>query len=179
MKIGIVGSGALGTALARLFIANGHVVAVANTRGPNSLPELRSELGERLRAGTVTEVAIGGDLTVLAIPFGRHRELPVEPFRRKVVVDATNHRPERDGPLLPGQAVSSEVLAEHLAGARIVRAFNTIRAAELTAAAKPEAPGDDRLQLPVAGNDAAAKALVVGLIEQIGFAAIDAGPLGT
>ncbi|PZS11953.1 MAG: NADP oxidoreductase [Solirubrobacterales bacterium] len=180
MKIGIIGSGKLGSTLARLCVGQGHVVAIANTRGPNSLPELSRELGGRARAATVTEVAIGGDVIILALPFGPYRKLPVEPFRRKLVIDATNYDPARDGSipeLDADRTTSTELIAQHLEGARVVKAFNTMPYETLASGGRVGALHDQRLALPLAGDDREAKHAVAELIEQLGFAAVDNGSL--
>jgi predicted dinucleotide-binding enzyme len=180
MRIGIVGSGRVGETLARLLAGHGHVIAIANTRGPNSLRELVAELGGRVRAGTVTEVAIGGEVVILAIPFGRHQELPVEPFRRKIVIDASNYDSGRDGAIAElesDQATSSELIAHHLEAARMVKAFNTMNYQTLATGGQVDASRQTRLALFLAGDDDEAKVTVAELIEQLGFAAVDTGSL--
>jgi hypothetical protein len=180
LKIGVIGSGKLGMTAANLFVAHGHRVALANSRGPNSMPGLVVESGGLARAATTSEAAIGGDLVLLALPFGRHRDLPVEPFRRKLVVDATNYRPERDGSfpaLETGLTTSSELIAQHLQGARVVKAFNTMPYEILRSGGRTDVDREQRLPLFLSGDDGDAKALVAALIEQLGFAPVDSGSL--
>jgi predicted dinucleotide-binding enzyme len=179
MRIGIIGSGNIGGTAARLFAEAGHEVTIANSRGPDSLTGLVEELGDRVRAATVEDAARFGDVVLVAIPFGRYRELPPEPFAETIVVDATNYFPQRDGNLSEldeDRTTSSELLAAHLSDARVVKAFNTMQWAVLRDRGAPDA-GEDRLALFVAGDDEDAKQRVSGLIEEIGFAPIDTGSL--
>jgi predicted dinucleotide-binding enzyme len=97
MRIGIIGSGRIGGTLAGHFVRAGHEVAVSNSRGPETLQDFVAELGENARATTPHEAAQFGDLVVVAVPFGRYRELPTEGLG-KVVIDTNNYYPERDGP---------------------------------------------------------------------------------
>jgi predicted dinucleotide-binding enzyme len=96
MKIGIIGAGNIGANAARLFVRAGHQVAVANSRGPETLKNLVRELGPNATAATIEEAARFGEVVLLAIPFGKYKELPTEPFYGKMVVDAGNYYPERD-----------------------------------------------------------------------------------
>src|SRR4051812_20027577 len=179
MRVGIVGSGNIGGTLARLVAAAGHDVAIANSRGAGSLAAFAAELGSA-RAETVAGAARGGDVVVVAVPYHVALAFPPEPFQGKVVVDANNYFGRRDGPidaLERGASTSSELLAEHLGTVRLVKAFNTIHHASLAADGRPDAAREQRLAIPLAGDDAAGKALVSGLIEEIGFAALDTGGL--
>jgi 8-hydroxy-5-deazaflavin:NADPH oxidoreductase len=180
MWIGIIGSGNIGSTAARLFVDAGHEVAIANSRGPETLASFVGELGDRARAATVEDAAGLGKLILVAIPFGRYRELPPEPFAGKVVIDANNYFPRRDGhieELDDDIATSSELLAAHLPDdARVVKAFNTMNWRLLRDRGDRQA-GDDRLVLFVAGDDDDAKRRVSALIEEIGFAPVDAGSL--
>src|SRR5215208_4544799 len=97
MRIGIVGTGNIGGTLARLFVAHGHEVAVSNSRGPDTLADLVAELGPAATALTATEAAAYGELVVVAIPLHRYVELDPAPYRGKIVVDADNYYPQRDG----------------------------------------------------------------------------------
>jgi len=180
MRIGLVGSGNIGGTLAGLLVRAGHEVALSNSRGPETLADRVAELGPSARAATVPEAAVFGDVVVVAIPLGRFRELPAEPFTGKIVVDADNYYPRRDGriaELESGEATSTELLARHLPGARVLKAFNTIYSGHLRDRGRPEAPARDRLAVPIAGDDAEAKAVLTDLIDQIGFTAVDTGPL--
>jgi predicted dinucleotide-binding enzyme len=180
MRIGIIGSGMIGSSLAALFAERGHEVLLANSRGPQSLTETTRQLGPTVTPATVVDTARGGDVVVLAIPFGRYPELPVDAFVGQTVVDTTNYYPQRDGPvpeLTTGIATSSELLARHLVDAQVVKAFNTLHFERLRTAGRPGAPPSQRLAIPLAGDDARAKALVARLIDDIGFAAVDAGDL--
>ena len=179
MRIGIIGSGHIGATAARLFLEAGHEVAIANSRGPESLAGLVDELGERARAATVEQAESFGELVLVAIPFGRYSELPAEPLRDTIVVDAMNYYPQRDGSfpdLDAGRTTSTELLGAHLPGARLVKAFNTMYWKTLAERGSREGEGD-RLALFIAGDDPDAKQTVARLIEEIGFAPIDTGGL--
>ena len=129
MKIGIIGSGHIGATAARLFARAGHEVAVSNSRGGEGLETLVAELGEKSRATGTEEAARFGEVVLVAIPFGKYEALPAEAFEGKVVIDANNYYPQRDGQfarLDGGETTSSELLASHLKGARLVKGFNTI-----------------------------------------------------
>lgn len=180
MKIGIIGSGNIGGTVARLLVAAGHEVAIANSRGPQTLGELVGKLGAQAHAATVADAAAFGEIVLVAIPLYAATELPPEPFVGKLVIDANNYYPARDGNvggLDEAHTTSSELLAAHLPGAEVVKAFNTMYFKTLATDGKPKVPRADRLTLFVAGDDAAAKAKVSGLIEQLGFAALDTGTL--
>jgi 8-hydroxy-5-deazaflavin:NADPH oxidoreductase len=120
-----------------------------------------------------------GDVVLAAIPFDRYRELPVRALEGKIVIDAMNHYP---GPgagfpeIASGATTSSELLAEHLPGAQVVKAFNTMYW-RLLAERGWAGSEEERLALFVAGDDAEAKARVSALIEELGFAAVDTGGL--
>ncbi|GIF71009.1 NADPH-dependent F420 reductase [Asanoa siamensis] len=177
MRIGIVGSGKVGGALTRRFRELGHDVTVANSRGPQSLRPLADQTGAV--AATVTDAAEGADVVVLAIPTYAVADLPKDAFRGKIVVDAINYYPERDGeiePLIDRAVTSSRWLAEQLpADVHVVKAFNNISAPRLDRNGRPA--GEKRIALPVAGDDTAAKRVVEGLVDELGFDPVDAGTL--
>lgn len=180
MNIGIIGAGNIGATAARLFIQAGHAVALANSRGPESLRDLVSQLGDHARAASVEEAARFGEIVLVAIPLGKFSSLPAEAFAGKIVIDANNYYPNRDGhiPALDsGTATSSELLQQHLTGARVVKAFNTIWYEHLRTQGDVKLALEDRRALFIAGDDAQAKANVAALIESIGFAALDTGTL--
>jgi predicted dinucleotide-binding enzyme len=180
MRIGIVGAGMVGGSLAALFGERGHEVLLSNSRGPHTLRDQVASLPATVRASTVADAARGGDVVVVAIPLYRFTELPADAFAGKIVVDTGNYYPSRDG-VLPqletGQTTSSELVAAHLSGARLVKAFNTIYFQSLQDDGRPDAAEEDRMAIPLAGDDAAAKQAVADLIREIGFAPVDAGKL--
>lgn len=177
--IGIAGAGHIGGTLARRFAGVGHEVLLANSRGPATLAELVVELGAGVTAVTVAEALRGGEVAVVSIPLGRIGELPADGVAGKVVIDTNNYYPQRDGQIAAlddGSASSSELLARQLPGARVVKAFNAIYWQNLRDRGRP--PGSpDRLAIPVSGDDPSAKEVVAALIDEIGFDAVDAGPL--
>jgi 8-hydroxy-5-deazaflavin:NADPH oxidoreductase len=180
MNIGIIGAGHIGSTLAKHFVDAGHDVAISNSRGPETLRDLEADLGERAHAATVDEAARFGDLVVVSIPFKDYRDVPADAVRGKVVVDTMNYYPSRDGhfeELDSDRTTSSEMLAEHLPGAFVVKAFNSIRAGTLRDGARPGA-GEGHIGIPISGDDLAAKQEVDDLIAEIGFDGVDAGPLG-
>ncbi len=179
MDIGIIGSGMIGGTLARRFAAAGHRVTIANSRGPESLAGLVAEIGDQAHAATTDGAAAAGPVVVVAIPMGRYRELPAHQLAGKVVVDANNYYPGRDGsiPELDANTItSSELLAASLDGARVVKAFNTIYFEHLRDQGTPAGtPG--RRALPIAGDDPQAKRTVASLIDDLGFDVVDVGAL--
>jgi len=178
MKIGIIGSGNIGANAARLFVRAGHEVLLSNSRGGSGLEALVAELGERAQAATIEEAARVGEVVLIAIPFGKFRELPEDAFEGKIVIDAGNYYPGRDGnfaELDRDETTSSEMLSSHLKGARLVKGFNTIWFEHLRTQGDIGLPLEERRAIFIAGDDSEAKELVARLIEEIGFAAVDTG----
>ena len=174
MRIGIIGSGNIGGTLTRRLSGLGHEVAVANTRGPDSLAGLAAETGAT--AATPEEASAGAGLVVIAVPLRAVPDLP--DLAGKIVVDANNYYPGRDGRIeaIEGGAASSRWVAGQLAGARVVKAFNTIQSSHLLERGRPAGEAG-RIALPVASDDTAAKQVVMELVEALGFDAVDAGGL--
>src|SRR3954468_22993424 len=112
MRIGVIGSGRIGATLARLALASGDEVAIANSRGPNSLAGLVAELGDRAHAASVADAAAFGEVVVVAIPLHAIGGLPAASFDGKVVIDANNYYAGRDGsrPALDSDSMSSSEL---------------------------------------------------------------------
>ena len=175
MNIGIIGSGNIGANVARLFAKAGHDVAISNSRGPESLRDLVDEIGRNARATTVEEAADFGEVVLVAIPFFARDTLPSDELDGKIVMDATNYYPGRDGEIDFDGLTSSELLAQNIPGARLVKAFNTMYYETLANEGRPES--EDRLVLFVAGDDGDAKETVSGLIQEIGFEPVDTGSL--
>lgn len=178
-RVGIIGAGQVGGMLAELLARAGHEVAIANSRGPETLRGLAARLGHRVHPAGVAEAAGYGPVAVVAIPFGRYRELPPVAFAGRTVVDAMNYYPERDGHIAEldeGTATSSELLARWLPSAAVVKAFNTIHWSHLREYGR-QSSAQVRYGIPVSGDDPAAKRAVLDLVEQFGFEPVDAGGL--
>jgi predicted dinucleotide-binding enzyme len=179
MKIGIIGAGHIGGNLTRRLTKLGHKVFVANSRGPESLTDLAAETGAT--PVTVNEAARSGDLVIVTIPVKNIAKLPGDLFANVpasvVVVDTGNYYPQRDGliPEIESGTTESRWASQQL-GRPVIKAFNNIYAKHLLDSGKPAgSPG--RIALPVAGDDKAAKAVVMKLIDELGFDPIDAGGL--
>ena len=176
MSIGIIGAGNIGLAVAKTLSRAGLAATIANSRGPQSLNETVAALGPTIKAGT-REQAAGADMVLIAVNWSK---LPaalagLPAWNGRIVVDANN---PIEAPLfkpvdLHG-LVSSQVVADLVTGARLVKAFNHLRADVL--ASDPRADGGRRV-LFYSGDDSAAKAEVGALIERLGFAGIDLGTL--
>ena len=178
MNIGIVGAGNIGATAAKLFIEAGHDAAIANSRGAETLRDLVAQLGEKATAVSVEEAAKFGEIVFVSIPFGKYTSLPSDIFEGKIVIDSNNYYPNRDGnyvELDEGKTTSSELLGNHLKGARIVKGFNTIWFEHLKTQGRKDLPLDERRVIFIAGDDSKAKESVAKLIEEIGFAAVDTG----
>jgi 8-hydroxy-5-deazaflavin:NADPH oxidoreductase len=176
MTIGIIGSGAIGTALAQTLSRAGIKATISNSRGPDSLKDLVRELGTSIKAGTREEVA-RADIVFVAVNWTK---LPVAmaglpDWKGRIVVDANN---PIEAPLFKpadlGGRVSSQVFAGLVPGARVVKAFNHLRAELL--ATDPRSDGGQRV-LFYSGDDTAAKSEIEALIERLGFVGIDLGSL--
>jgi predicted dinucleotide-binding enzyme len=179
MKIGIIGAGHIGGTLTRRLTALGHQVSVANSRGPQTLTDLAEETGAT--PVTSSDAARGNDLVVVTIPEGRVPELPADLFADTpddvVVVDTGNYYPQRDGRIAEiEEGMPESRWVANRVGRPVIKAFNNIYARDLMEAGKP-AGSPDRIALPVAGDDDAAKGVVMRLIDELGFDAVDAGGL--
>ena len=177
--IGFIGAGRIGSQLARLAVASGHDVVVSNSRGPETLAALVAELGPKARAATSLEAARAGDIVVVTIPLKNIAAVPAAPLANKIVIDTDNYYPQRDGhikELDDETTTTAELLQRHLPTSKVVKAFNHIYAAGLTADGKPTGTPNRRARAR-AGDDADAKAAVTRLIDQFGFDVVDAGPL--
>ncbi len=180
MKIGIIGAGMIGGTLTRRFRQLGHDVYVANSRGPETLKDLARETGAT--AVTAREAARSGDVVVVTIPEKAILDLPDDLFDGVaddvVVVDTGNYYPrQRDGRIgaIEDGMTESAWVASRL-GRPVVKAFNNIQAKHLMENGRPKGH-PERIALPVAGDDEVAKKVVLGLVEELGFDAIDAGSL--
>ena len=180
MRIGIIGAGNIGGALTRRLTALGHEVSVANSRGPQSLSALAAETGAK--AVTVREAARAGEVVVVTIPMKNIPSLPKDLFAGVpgdvAVIDTGNYYPQqRDGRIagIEDGLTESRWVAQQL-GRPVIKTFNNIYAKHLQDHGKPKGtPG--RIALPVAGDDAAAKAKVMALVDELGFDPVDTGGL--
>jgi predicted dinucleotide-binding enzyme len=178
-RVGIVGAGKLGMALARAALAAGHEAAVASS-GPAERIALSVEvLAPSAVASTVDSVADFADVILLAVPAHRFRELPSDLFDGKILVDAMNYWPDTDGedPELAGAGGDSSVVVQaHFPGARVVKSLNQLGYHELDE--YPRDPGaPDRIAMAAVGDDRLAVRTVMHLIDRLGFDAVDGGPL--
>ena len=180
MNIGIIGAGMIGGTLARRLTALGHEVSIANSRGPETLADLAEETGAK--AVTAHEAARSGEVVVVTIPQARVRELPSDLFEGVsddvVVVDTGNYYPRhRDGRIdeIEDGVTESRWVANQL-GRPVVKAFNNIFFKSLLEKGKPAGTAG-RVALPVAGDRQRDKEVVLALVEELGFDAVDAGTL--
>lgn len=178
MKIGIIGAGQIGGTLTRRLRALGHEVSVGNSRGPESLASLAKETGAK--AVTAQEAARSGEVVIVTIPEGKVQDLPKDLFagvpENVVVVDTGNYYPrERDG-RIDGieQGMTESRWVSRQLGRPVVKAFNNIYAKHLLENGRPAGTAG-RIALPVAGDDATAKSVVLRLIDELGFDGVDAG----
>lgn len=176
---GFIGSGHIGSTVARLALAAGHEVVMSNSRGPDTLADLVTALGPGARAADSRTAASEGDVVVVTVPLGAYREVPVAELDGKVVLDTMNYYPQRDGEIAElesEQTTTSELLQAHLPGSRVVKVFNNIAYVHLAALARPSG-SPERSALAIAGDDAEAKATATRLLDEIGYDAYDLGPL--
>ena len=177
MKIGIIGAGMIGGTLARRLAQLGHQIAIANSRGPETLRDLASEVGAT--AVTARDTARSGDVVVITIPERAVPDLPRDLFAGVpadvVVIDTGNYYPTRDGripAIEQGQPESAWVAGQ--IGRPVIKAFNNIYAKSLLENGRPKG-APDRIALPVAGDPFEGRATVMRLVDELGFDPIDAG----
>jgi predicted dinucleotide-binding enzyme len=179
MRIGIIGAGNIGGNLTRRLTQLGHDVAVANSRGPETLRELAEETGAT--AATAADAARGADLVVVTIPQKAIPEFDASVLDARAdgapIVDTGNYYPGRDGRIdaIEQGTPESRWVSEQL-GQPVIKAFNNIYAEHLLKLGQP-AGAEDRIALPVAGDDPDAKAIVMRLVDELGFDPVDAGGL--
>ena len=152
--LGIIGSGNIGSAIARLAVAADIPVVMTNSRGPESLADLVAELGPLATAGTVDQAAQAGDLVVLSVPLTAHTAIDPAPLRGKTMLDTSNYYPFRDGRIAEldeEKLTTSELVQRHFDGVSLVKAFNNILAHHIPQLARPSG-APDRTALPIAGD---------------------------
>ena len=178
--IGLIGSGHIGSTVARLAVDAGYDVVLSNSRGPETLQDLVTELGPRARAATAEDAAAAGDVVVVTVPLKNYRQVPVAPLAGKVVIDTNNYYPERDDRMaeLDDESTTvSELLQDHLPSSHVVKAFNNIFFGHLASLARP-AGDPERSVLAIAGDDEGAKATVTEVLDRLGYDAHDAARRG-
>ena len=177
MEIGIILVGNIGGTLARQLAGLGHDVKIANSRGPETLTGMADEIGAK--AATVEDAARAKDLVIISIPEKAVPDLPSDVFAssKAVIVDTGNYYPARDGQIaeIDGGMIESEWVSQQI-GRSVVKAFNHILSASLASRGLP-AGSPERISLSIAGDDPAAKKLVLDLINGIGFDGVDAGTI--
>jgi predicted dinucleotide-binding enzyme len=178
MQIGILGSGNIGANAARLFARAGHHVRIANSRGPATLKALVEEIGADAEAASAQDAVDASDVVLIAVPWTKREEAlgEIEGWDDKIVIDAMNAYTEDFEIEDLGSKTSTEFTRALVPGARIVKAFNTIFYKRLATEGKPDGT-NGRLAIPVASDDPAAKRVVMDLIDEIGFDAVDNGGL--
>src|SRR2546427_9689900 len=179
-RLGIVGAGRVGTTIARAAIAVGYDVAISGSVTADRMALLVGVLAHGARPVSTDEAGRHADLIVLAVPMHRFRELPRDLFAGKILIDAMNYWEEIDGvdpELATAPAGTSVVVQQRFPSARVVKSLNHITYYEFDESRRPHgAPG--RIAIAAAGDDRAAVAAVMQLIDRLGVDAVDAGPLG-
>jgi predicted dinucleotide-binding enzyme len=177
--IGFIGSGNIGSTVARLAVDAGHDVVLSNSRGPETLQDLAAELGPHASAGTVEEAARSGDVVVLTIPLKNVGDVPAEALTGKVVIDTSNYYPQRDGQIAAldvRTTTTSELVQSLIPDCTVVKAFNNVNYRHLASLHRPSG-SPERTALPLAGDDPGAKQQVADLLDSLGYDAYDTGSL--
>ena len=177
--IGFIGSGRIGSSVAKAAITAGYDVIMSNSRGPETLAELVEELGPRASAATSAEAAERGDFAVVTVPFHAALEVPAAPLAGKVVIDTNNYYFERDGHIAEiddHEITATGVLQRHLVGALVAKGFNHIQSDQIITDATP-AGTPNRRALATSSDSPEAIELVTQFFDEIGFDTVVVGPL--
>ncbi|WP_417564310.1 NADPH-dependent F420 reductase [Microbacterium sp.] len=177
--VGIIGAGHIGSTLAEGLVARGYDVVIANSRGPETLADLVTRLGDKARAATAAEAADAADWAIVTVPLKALGDVPTEGFDGKIVLDTCNYYWERDGhiPALDeNTTTTSQLVAEHLHGAKVAKAFNHITSTDILVDGRP-AGTENRRALATAADDADAAAFVTALYDEFGYDTVNIGPL--
>jgi len=178
-RLGIVGAGRVGTTIARAAVAAGYDVAISGSGPADRIALIVDVLAPRAHPASTAEVVRHADLIVLAVPMHRFRELPRDLFPGKILIDAMNYWEEIDGvdqELAKAPSGTSVVVQARFPSARVVKSLNHVTYYKFDEGRRPHgAPG--RMAMAAAGDDRAAVAAVMQLIDKLGFDAVDAGPL--
>src|SRR6195256_300307 len=180
MQIGVIGIGEMGGTIARRLRERGHSVRVANSRGPEAVKQFADEIGAG--AADIYGAVEGADVVLLSMPFPAVATLPKDLFDRAaqsvVIIDTGNYYPDVRDPRIPeiDAGMPESIWISRKLGRPIFKAFNSIMFHALSELGKPEG-SPDRLAIPVAGDDARAKRIVMGLVDDMGFDPVDGGSL--
>ena len=177
--LALIGSGNIGSGVARLAVAAGHDVVLSNSRGPETLTDLVAELGPRARAATAEEAAGAGDVVVVTVPLKAVPSLPAPALAGRLVLDTSNYYPQRDGnvaALDDRSTTTSAWVQQHLPGARVVKVFNNIFYGHLPELARPSG-SPERSALPIAADDEAALREATAFLDTLGYDTVVAGDL--
>ncbi|MFD2792498.1 NADPH-dependent F420 reductase [Promicromonospora vindobonensis] len=177
--IGMIGAGDMGSEIARVAIARGYRVVIANSRGPETLHGLVDDLGPSARAAHPAEAAALGDFVILSFPLKVAHDLPVDELAGKVVLDTNNYMVWRDGhiPVIDsGAKTVHELRQEQLPRSKVAKAFTHIQHERLLSAARP-AGHAERVALAVSSDHPEAVVLVTRLYDLFGYDTVDHSPL--
>jgi len=177
--IGFIGSGHIGSQVARAAISAGYDVVMSNSRGPETLTELVADLGPKARAATAAEAASSADFAVVTVPLKAYKQVPVAELAGKIVIDTNNYYFERDGRIESienGTDTVTGLLQAHLPESHVAKGFNHIEFGHITEQAQP-AGTENRRALATASDFADAAALAERFFDEVGFDAVSSGPL--
>lgn len=178
-RVGIIGAGNIGSAIARGLIAQGHEVAISNSRGPETLADLVADLGDKAHAATAADAAAFGEWAVVTVPLKAIGDLPVEQLAGKIVVDTNNYYWERDGRIAEldeKRTTTSRMLQDRLPRSIVVKGFNHIMASQINSDGAPAGTADRRA-LATSSDAEEAVAFITGLYDAFGFDTVNIGPL--
>ncbi len=178
-RLGIVGAGKIGTAVARAAVAGGYDVAISGSGAAERIELIVDVLAPGAHAVTTDDVIRHADLIVLAVPMHRFRELPRDLFAGKILVDAMNYWEEVDGSdeeLANAPNGTSNVVQHDFSTSRVVKSLNHLGYFKFEQGRRPRG-APDRLAMAAAGDDPAAVVEVMQLIDRLGFDPVDAGAL--
>ena len=178
-RVGIIGAGHIGSAIARGLLAQGHEVAISNSRGPETLVELVDQLGDGAHAATAADAAAFGEWAVVTVPLKAIDDLPVDELAGKIVVDTNNYYWERDGHIAEldeKRTTTSQMLQDRLPRSTVVKGFNHIVSSQILSDGMP-AGTPDRRALATAGDTEDGIRFMTELYNAFGYDTVAIGPL--